>query len=142
MSIAENGSMVSVHYVGTLNNGQEFDSSLNREPLKFEIGGGGIIPGFNEAIVGMEIGEVKTITIDKENAYGITNPSAVQEVPKNRFPGDFNPVIGEVVSGDTQQGQTFHAKIVSIQDETITLNFNHPLAGEDLTFKLELVSIG
>ena len=141
MSKAEKGNMVSVHYTGTLSNGTEFDSSKGREPLGFEIGGGQVIAGFNDAIVGMVVGESKTFTIPATEAYGLKNEEAVQEVPKTQFSSDFKPVVGGQVTGQNENGQTFAATIVSEQDETITLDFNHPLAGQDLTFNVELMSV-
>ena len=141
MSTVENGNTVTVHYTGTLNNGTEFDSSRNREPFSFQVGSGQVIPGFDTGVVGMTEGQTKTIVITSENAYGPLNEDALQEVPKTQFPPDFPVTIGETVHGETGEGQNFAARIVSEQDETITLDFNHPLAGEDLTFEVELLAI-
>tara|TARA_A100001015_G_scaffold299039_1_gene382585 strand:+ start:512 stop:943 length:432 start_codon:yes stop_codon:yes gene_type:complete len=141
MSKVENGNMVSVHYTGTLKNGTEFDSSKDREPLGFQVGGGQVIAGFNDAIVGMVVGESKTFTIPAEQAYGPKNEEAVQQVPRTQFPNDYQPVIGGQVTGQNEDGQTFAATVISDEGETITLDFNHPLAGQDLTFNVELVSV-
>ncbi len=138
---AQEGNMVTVHYTGTLNDGNTFDSSEGRDPLQFQIGNGQVIPGFENGIIGMSEGEVKTIHLASDQAYGEVNPEALQEVPKSRFPDDFAPVIGETVSGQTGDGRGFQAKIISEQDDSLTLDFNHPLAGQDLTFKVELVSV-
>ena len=141
MSKVENGNTVAVHYTGTLNDGNQFDSSVGKEPLTFEIGSGQVISGFESNIVGMTVGETKTFTLDPENAYGPLATEAIHEVTKNRFPDDFEVKVGEFVRGQTQEGVPFSAKIVSEQAETITLDFNHPLAGQDLTFEVELLTI-
>ena len=140
MSTVENGNTVAVHYTGTIE-GEMFDSSRGRgEPLMFEVGTGMVIKGFNNAVVGMTPGESKTVVIPVEEAYGPVNPDAVQAVSKNDFPEDFVAEIGASVTGQAG-GQNFLASIVSIEDETITLDFNHPLAGRELTFDIELISI-
>ncbi len=141
MSIAQNGNTVTVHYTGTLNDGTQFDSSRNREPLSFQIGSGQVIPGFNAGLVGMNVGDTKTIVVPHQDAYGPKVTDAIQEVPKQRFPGDFEIRIGETIAGQTDDGRNFNAIIVSEQDDTVTLDFNHPLAGEDLTFEVELMTV-
>ncbi len=141
MNTVENGNTVSVHYTGTLNDGTQFDSSREREPLSFLVGDGQVIPGFESAVLGMQEGETKTITILAENAYGPKNDQAVQVVERNRFPNGFEGNVGESVTGQTGEGQAFRATIVSVEENTVTLDFNHPLAGQDLTFEVELVSI-
>ena len=141
MNTVENGNTVSVHYTGTLNDGTQFDSSREREPLSFLVGDGQVIPGFESAVLGMQEGETKTITILAENAYGPKNDQAVQVVERSRFPNGFEGNVGESVTGQTGEGQAFRATIVSVEENTVTLDFNHPLAGQDLTFEVELVSI-
>ena len=141
MNTVENGNTVSVHYTGTLNDGTQFDSSREREPLSFLVGDGQVIPGFESAVLGMQEGETKTITILAENAYGPKNDQAVEVVERNRFPNGFEGNVGESVTGQTGEGQAFRATIVSVEENTVTLDFNHPLAGQDLTFEVELVSI-
>jgi len=141
MNTVENGNTVSVHYTGTLNDGTQFDSSREREPLSFLVGDGQVIPGFESAVLGMQEGETKTVTILAENAYGPKNDQAVQVVERNRFPNGFEGNVGESVTGQTGEGQAFRATIVSVEENTVTLDFNHPLAGQDLTFEVELVSI-
>ena len=141
MSKVENGNTIAVHYTGTLADGNQFDSSVGKEPLTFEVGSGQVIPGFESNIVGMTVGETKTFTLGAQDAYGPLNVEAIQEVPKERFPDDFEIKVGETVQGQTQNGVPFAAKVVSEQDETITLDFNHPLAGKDLTFEVELLTI-
>lgn len=141
MNTVENGNTVSVHYTGTLNDGTQFDSSREREPLSFLVGDGQVIPGFESAVLGMQVGETKTIAILAENAYGPKNDQAVQVVERSRFPNGFEGNVGESVTGQTGEGQAFRATIVSVEENTVTLDFNHPLAGQDLTFEVELVSI-
>ena len=142
MSTVENGNTVAVHYTGTLSDGEVFDSSRNREePLMFAVGAGMVIPGFDNAVVGMTVGDSKTVNIPVDEAYGPLNPDAIQSVSKNEFPEGFVAEVGGSVHGQAGDGQNFLATIVSIEDEAITLDFNHPLAGKDLTFDIELVSI-
>ena len=141
MSKVTSGNTVSVHYKGTLNDGSQFDSSYDRgEPIQFTIGEGQMIPGFEKNVVGMSIGEAKEFTLAPADAYGDHNPAAIQEVPKQMFPNDFAFQVGEIVQGE-QNGNPLIAKIVSEQDETVTLDFNHPMAGQDLTFNIEVVSL-
>jgi len=141
MSTVENGNTVTVHYTGTLNNGTKFDSSRERDPLSFKVGDGQVIVGFGNAVLGMTEGETKTFTIPAAEAYGLKNEEAIQEVPKERFPDGYNPQVGETVTGQGENSQPFRATVIGAQTDTITLDFNHPLAGHDLTFEVELVSI-
>ena len=134
-----NGQNVSVHYRGTLEDGTEFDNSRVRgQTLDFTLGSGNMIEGFNNAIVGMTVGESKTFTLEANQAYGPRNEEAVQNVPRSSFEPGFEFVVGEIIRGQTPDGP-FVAKILSTQDDTITLDFNHPLAGENLTFEVELM---
>jgi peptidylprolyl isomerase len=139
--MVENGSTVTVHYTGTLNDGTTFDSSRQGEPFSFQVGAGQVIPGFNNGVVGMSTGDTKNITIPSAEAYGPQNEAAVQTVAKTRFNEGFVPNAGETVHGESDEGQKFAARVVSIQDETVTLDFNHPLAGQDLNFEIELLKI-
>jgi peptidylprolyl isomerase len=142
MSKVEKGSKVKVHYKGTLTDGVQFDSSYDRgETLPFEVGAGQMIPGFDAAVVGMEAGDKKTVTIPSSEAYGERNDKAVQDVPKTAFPPDFEFRLNESVQGANEQGQPLIAKILEVTDESVKLDLNHPLAGEDLTFEIELVEI-
>ena len=141
MTTVENGSTVSVHYVGTLSSGQEFDSSRNRqEPLTFQVGAGQVIPGFNDAVAGMTVGETKTVTIDPENAYGLLREEAVATINKTEFPEDFEFMEGGIVQAQNETG-TFRGVINSFTDTEVTVDFNHPLAGEALTFEIELIEV-
>ena len=137
----ENGDTVQVHYRGTFADGVEFDNSRNREKtLDFEVGTEGIIRGFNNAVLGMSVGETKTIVIDPENGYGQRDPDAFRVVPRAQFGEDFVFELGGTVRGNGPMGQ-FLATIHEIQETQIVLDFNHPLAGKELTFEIELVSI-
>jgi len=136
-----NGHAVSVHYRGTFTDGTEFDNSRTRgQTLDFTLGAGHMIDGFNNAIVGMTVGETKTFTLEPDEAYGSRNDEAVQEVSRSSFEPGFEFIVGEIIRGQTPQGP-FVARIQSLQDDTVTLDFNHPLAGRNLTFEVEVVSV-
>ena len=136
-----NGQNVSVHYVGTLSDGTEFDNSRTRgQTLDFQLGSGQLLAGFNDAIVGMSIGETKTISLSADEAYGQPQQEAIQNVPRSAFADDFEFVVGGTVQGTGPAGQ-FIAKVQSVNEEVVTLDLNHPLAGKDLTFEVELVSV-
>ena len=137
----KNGHTVNVHYKGTLNDGTEFDNSHVRgEPLNFEVGSRRLIRGFSEAVLGMKKGETKNVTIPVEAAYGPHNPEAVQAVPKQAFAEGMQFEIGGTVQGNGPRGP-FLARIQEVSDETVTLDMNHPLAGEELNFEIELLSV-
>ena len=137
----KNGFNVKVHYRGTLADGTEFDNSRVRgQTLDFEVGRPGIITGFSNAVVGMSTGETKTVALAADDAYGQVNPEAFQNVPKTQFDSDFVFEVGTPVMGRGPQGP-FRATIHEVQDNDVVLDFNHPLAGKDLTFEFELVSI-
>ena len=138
----ENGQTVELHYVGTLEDGTEFDSSRTRnETISVEVGSGQLITGFDNALTGMKLGEVKNITLKPEEAYGDVDPEAYDIVPLNAFPEGFEPIVGNMVQGTSPHGKPVVAKIDSVSDDNITLNFNHPLAGKTLNFEIELVNI-
>jgi len=141
MSTAQEGSTVSLHYTGRLTDGTEFDTSKDREPLTFTVGEGNVISGFNDNVIGMSEGETKTFTIPCAEAYGEKNDEAVQVVQRAQFPENFEIKVGQTVAGTASNGQAFTAKILSEAAGQVTLDFNHPLAGEDLTFEVEIVSI-
>ncbi len=139
---AENGNTVKVHYQGTFNDGEQFDSSFDRgEPISFTLGTGQMIPGFENGVMGMQVGETKEINLAPDQAYGESNPEAIQEINKEVFPGDFEFRVGGVISGHSQTGQPLMGTILSEQKDTVTLDFNHPMAGKSLNFKIELVEI-
>ena len=140
MSLIKNGHDVKVHYKGTLNDGTEFDNSKKRgNPLSVKVGSGQLIPGFDKALHGMGLGEVKTFTIPSAEAYGDVKEEAIQEYPKNVFPSDFKFEVGATVQGVSPTGQVMLARVISLADESVVLDHNHPLAGEDLTFEIEII---
>ena len=142
MAKVEKGSKIKVHYTGTLNDGNKFDSSHDRgQTLDFEVGTGQMIKGFDEGVMGMEVGETKDLHIQPEDAYGLRKEEAQTEVPKEALPPDVNPVIGETVQGQTIDGRPILAKVKELQENKVILDLNHPLAGEELNFKVELVEI-
>lgn len=135
------GDSVRVHYRGTLTDGTQFDSSEGREPLEFTVGAGDVIPGFDAAVAKLEVGEKATVTIPAAEAYGDHDEAGVQAFPIDQFPPGSNPQAGWTVELSTPDGMPVAAVIMDVTDETVVLDFNHPLAGQDLTFELELVSI-
>lgn len=139
---ARNGDTVTVHYRGTLEDGTVFDSSEGRAPLLFTLGEGDVIPGFEAAVLGLEVGEKAIATIPPEEGYGPRYEEAVQEVSIDLF-GEAAPDIGDVVSVIADDGTQLAATVSAISDDlmTVTLDFNHPLAGRTLTFEIELVEI-
>jgi len=137
----EAGHTVSVHYTGTLRDGTEFDNSrLRNIPLTFEVGVTDMIPGFVNAILGMSEGETKSFTLQPSDAYGHRDPTAQQAIPRAAFGPDFEFEIGGAVQGSGPQGR-FLATIEAFDDQEVTLDLNHPLSGEHLTFNVEVVSI-
>jgi len=137
----QNGHYVKVHYKGTLDDGTEFDNSHVRgKPLDFEVGSRKLIRGFSAALLGMTEGQIKTVKMAPEEAYGPRNPDAVQPVPREAFAEGFEFEEGGTVQGNGPRGP-FLAKILEVQEEHIVLDMNHPLAGKDLTFEIEVVSV-
>jgi FKBP-type peptidyl-prolyl cis-trans isomerase 2 len=141
MSAAKAGDTVKVHYTGTLNDGSQFDSSQGGEPLEFTLGSGQLISGFDTAVDGMTVGESKTVTIPSEQAYGAHNPEMMQQVPRSAMPSDLELETGMILTASGQDGQSLNFKVVEFDEEKVSVDGNHPLAGQDLTFDLELVSI-
>ncbi|HTQ63313.1 MAG TPA: peptidylprolyl isomerase [Puia sp.] len=141
MQTVKAGDKVKVHYHGRLTNGTSFDSSEGRQPLEFTVGSGMVILGFDNGVKGMKVGDKKTIEIPVNEAYGPKDPKMVLDFPKNRFPEDLNPEVGLQLYMNDSSGQQFPVVIVEIKGDTVILDANHPLAGEDLIFDLELVEI-
>lgn len=141
MTQAKAGDTVRIHYRGTLDDGSEFDSSAGRDPLEFTLGGGQVIPGFDNAVTGMAVGESKTVTIPPAEAYGESNPGMIHEVPRSEIPANIPVHAGAMLSASDGQGQQMQLTVVEADDQTVKLDANHPLAGKALTFELTLDSI-
>ena len=141
MTQVKTGDTVHIHYTGTLNDGTTFDSSEGREPLSFQVGSGQIIPGLDSAIPGMTVGDKKTVNVACDEAYGQVNPEMTQAVPRADIPADIPLETGTRLQMQTQNGQAIPVTVTAVDDSTVTLDANHPLAGQDLTFNIELVKI-
>lgn len=141
MAKAKHGDTVQTHYTGRLDNGTVFDSSAGREPLQFTIGNGQIIPGFEQAVIGMNPGDSKTVTIPADQAYGPYRDDMIIVAKRADIPADINPNVGDKLEMHQPNGAVFLVIVTDISDTSVTLDANHPLAGKDLTFDLELVGI-
>jgi FKBP-type peptidyl-prolyl cis-trans isomerase 2 len=141
MQQVKSGDTVKVHYHGRLTDGTTFDSSEGREPLEFEVGSGSVIAGFDSGVTGMQVGEKKTVNIPVDEAYGPKQEDLYMEFPIDRFPEDMKPEAGMQLNMSNGSEQNFPVVIAEVHDDTVILDANHPLAGEDLTFDLELVEI-
>ena len=142
MAQAKHGDTVKVHYTGKFDDGTVFDSSTGRDPLEFTIDQGQVIPGFEEAVVGMNLGESKIVTIPSDQAYGPRREEMVVQVEKNQLPEDVKPEVGDRLQLVQADGQAFIVEVTDIDDSNVTLDANHPLAGKDLVFEVELVEVG
>jgi len=138
---AKNGDLVSVHYTGTLDDGAVFDSSIGGEPLQFTIGEGQYIPAFEQAVIGMKPGESKTVTIPAAEAYGSYDEELVVEVELSDLPANLDPQVGQQLQGTLSDGSQLLALVIEVTESTVTLDANHPLVGQDLTFSIHLVDI-
>jgi peptidylprolyl isomerase len=141
MERAERGQTVQIHYTGRLADGTVFDTSAERDPLQFTLGEGQVIPGFEQAVLGMEQGQQQTVTIPSTEAYGEAREDLVFSVPRIQLPSDIQPNVGQRLQMQ-QDGQVSVVVVREVTDEAVTLDANHPLAGQDLIFDLELVGIG
>jgi len=141
MATAKLGDRVQVHYAGTLIDGTEFDSSLGREPLEFKLGEGTLLPDFESAVIGMHEGERKTITIPCDGAYGEHDADLNLQVPRSALPADIELAVGAVLQAKRQDGVTADFRVLEIEDDQVVMDGNHPLAGHDLVFDLELIRI-
>jgi peptidylprolyl isomerase len=139
--IIENGHKISVHYTGTFEDGEQFDSSRERGPLDFEVGAGQMIKGFDLAVVGMKVGESKTITLPPEEAYGSKNEEMLVEVKRENFPEGMELEVGMQLQLTNQDGQPVPAVVANIGEEEVTMDVNHPMAGKTLIFDIEIVEI-
>jgi peptidylprolyl isomerase len=138
---AKRGDTVHVHYRGTLDDGTEFDSSADADPIVFTIGAGDVIPGFENAVEGMAAGETKTEHIAASNAYGERREDLVFHVTRDQLPSDADVELGDALRIGFPDGTNVTVQVTAMDDRSVTLDANHPLAGKDLTFELELVSI-
>ena len=141
MTQVKQGDTVRIHYTGTLNDGSTFDSSQGRDPLEFVVGSGQIIPGLDSAIPGMEVGEKKTVSVPADEAYGQPDPAARQAVPRGEIPAEIPLDLGTQLQVQTPTGQVMPVTVVEVTETEVTLDANHPLAGKDLTFAIELMEI-
>jgi peptidylprolyl isomerase len=142
MSQAKKGDSVKVHYTGKLDDGTVFDSSVGREPLDFTVGAGQLIAGFDEAVVGMAVGEKKSVRIAAEQAYGPHNPEMTLQVPRSDLPADIQPELGMQLEASQEGGHSMVVTVVEVNEECVTFDANHPLAGKALTFEIEVVELG
>ena len=141
MAQAKNGDNVKVHYTGKLHDGTVFDTSTGREPLEFTIGNGQLIRDFEQAVIGMNPGESKTVQISSENAYGPRRDDMLIVVDRSQFPENLEPKIDQQLQIRNENGQSTVARVVDISGTNVTLDANHPLAGQDLTFEIQLTEI-
>lgn len=141
MEVAKKGNRVKVHYTGKLQDGTIFDSSIDREPLEFVVGDGNMIKGFDKAVEGMQKGETVTANIPSSEAYGERRTDMMVEVPIDQVPENINPAVGQQLSIQQANGQAMPVVVTAVSDDKITLDANHPLAGKDLTFEINLVEI-
>lgn len=141
MSQVKPNDTVRVHYTGKLDNGQIFDSSVDKEPLEFQLGTGQIIPGFEKGVLDMKVSEKKTVTIPHTEAYGEVRKDLFQEVPKTELPPEIKPEEGMGLVAKNPDGTERQLRVAEVRDDSIIIDANHPLAGQDLIFDLELVEI-
>ena len=141
MTEVKNGDTVRIHYTGTLIDGSVFDSSDGRDPLEFTVGSGQVIEGMDEGLPGMAVGDKKTLQIPCAKAYGPFEPGARQSIPREGLPDDIPLEIDTQLQMQSPEGHALAVTVVAVDDATVTLDANHALAGEDLTFEIELVSI-
>ncbi|NTW81831.1 MAG: peptidylprolyl isomerase [Chlorobiaceae bacterium] len=141
MAQAKIGDVVKVHYTGTLDDGTVFDTSADRDPLEFIVGKGQVIPGFDSAVIDMVPGETRVTVIPADDAYGAHSPELVTDVDRERFPADMELEIGQQLQVGLADGQQAIVMVVDLSDTAVTLDANHPLAGQTLTFEIELVEI-
>ena len=141
MTKVKTGDTVSIHYIGTLADGATFDSSEGREPLEFTVGAGQIIPGLDQAIPGMAVGDKKTVEVPADQAYGHPDPNARQAIPRAEIPADIPVEPGTQLQMQTPTGQVVPVMVAEVSETEVTLDANHPLAGKDLTFAIEVMDI-
>lgn len=141
MSEAKNGSLVKVHYTGKLEDGTQFDSSQGGNPLEFTVGKGEVIPGFEQAVVGMNVGDSKTVEVSPEQAYGEHREDRVLNMEKEKLPENITPEVGLRLQAKQPDDTVITFTVTDVSEDTVTLDANHPLAGKNLTFDIELVDV-
>jgi peptidylprolyl isomerase len=141
MQKVEDGMFVSVNYTGTLASGDQFDSSEGRPPLEFKTGAGQMIKGFEAAVMGMSLDEKKMFTLSPEEAYGERDESRIHEFPRAEIPPEITPELGQTLALTSPEGHHIPARVAAVDDEKVTFDLNHPLAGQSLTFEVEVVGI-
>jgi len=141
MTETAGGDTVKVHYTGKFEDGTIFDSSAGKDPLQITLGAGEVIPGFEEAVTGMKVGEQVTVFIPVEKAYGPPRPDLIESIQRKEMPDDFEPVVGKQYQLEQKDGQIVIAEVTTLTDDTVILNANHPLAGKALEFEIQLVEI-
>ena len=138
---AKNGNTVQVNYTGKLTDGTVFDTSAGRAPLEFTLGTGDVVPGFEKAVLGMKVGEKKTVTIPANEAYGLYRGELVVEVSRDKLPSGLTPQVGLQLQQKGANNSVIVATVIRVSETTVTLDANHPFAGKDLTFEIELVKL-
>jgi FKBP-type peptidyl-prolyl cis-trans isomerase 2 len=141
MAQAKSGDRVKINFTGKLDDGSVFANTEGSEPLEFKLGEGKIIPGIENAVEGMNVGESRTVTVAPEQAYGQRRDELIEEVSRDKLPKDIEPQIGQRFEVPQQGGQPMILRVTEVSEQSVTLDGNHPLAGRDLTFELELVDI-
>jgi peptidylprolyl isomerase len=142
MAQAKNGDTVTVHYTGKLEDGTVFDSSADRDPLQFTLGEGLLIPGFEQAVLGMSPGESKTAAVSADQAYGPHREEMVVDIDRQEFPPHFQPEVGQQLQIPQSDGRITRLTVTDVSEQNVTLDANHPLAGRDLSFDIHLLEIG
>lgn len=137
--MVEKGKVVAVHYTGKLTSGEMFDTSEGRDPLKFQVGSGQIIPGFEQAIIGKNVGDKVTVNISAEDAYGDIKEELIVPVPKTQMPGDVE--VGQPLQATGDQGQAINVVVKEVNEDHVLIDGNHPLAGKELVFDIEVVEV-
>jgi peptidylprolyl isomerase len=142
MTAVKQGDTVQIHYTGTLADGSVFDSSAGHDPLRFTVGQGQVIAGFEEAILGMSVGDSKQVTIPVDKAYGRRNEDLVIQAPREHIPADLDPQVGQRLQMGGAGGELVQVMVTEISPTHVTLDANPPLAGKELNFQIELIAIG
>lgn len=141
MAQIQQGDTIRVHYTGKLNDGTVFDSSVGSDPLEFKVGSGQLIPGFEKAVVGLTVGDRTTALIPSDEAYGEHRPDGIIQVPRDRIPEEIQPEVGQQLQMQTHDGRPVPVRVIEVDEQAVTVDANHPLAGKDLTFDIEVVAI-